>query len=134
MVDDTARGLRTVIVEVDPGDSVPVYEQLRVQMARLITAGSLVAGTQLPTIRQLASDLSLAKDTVARTYELLERGGLVERHGRRGTIVADRVGHPTHPNGQLDPAVRELAKVAVQLGVTRDEACRRLCLAMDSIS
>ena len=113
-----------MIVRVDPSSPQPAYEQLREQIARLIAAGQLPVGSQLPTIRQLATDLDLAKDTVARAYEVLERDGLVERQGRRGTTVADR----SAPGAALD--VTDIARTAVRLGIDEDSACQLLRAAM----
>jgi DNA-binding transcriptional regulator YhcF (GntR family) len=48
-----------VILEVDPASAVPPYEQVRAQLASMITAGSLPPGTRLPTIRALAGDLGV---------------------------------------------------------------------------
>ena len=53
-----------------------------------MAAGRLPAGTKLPTVRQLAADLGLAANTVARAYRELEADGVVETHGRRGTFVS----------------------------------------------
>jgi DNA-binding transcriptional regulator YhcF (GntR family) len=57
------------------------------RIAALARAGDLVAGTRLPTVRQLATDLALAANTVARAYRELEQAGLVETRGRLGTFV-----------------------------------------------
>lgn len=75
-----------MIVRVTPGP-VPSYEQIRSQIAEMVETGVLEPGTQLPSIRQLASDLGLAPGTIARAYNELERGGLVTQQPRRGTVV-----------------------------------------------
>jgi DNA-binding transcriptional regulator YhcF (GntR family) len=64
------------------------YEQVRVQIADAIESGELSADTRLPTVRQLARDLELAVNTVARAYRELEMAGLVETRGRHGSFVA----------------------------------------------
>jgi len=104
-----------VIVHIDPASAVPVFEQLRTQITRLIAAGQLRPGTKLPPIRELAADLGLARGTVHRVYELLARDGLVETAGRHGTIVLD--GAPTTRHGDLAAAADTLALVARQLGL-----------------
>ncbi|TRW43357.1 GntR family transcriptional regulator [Georgenia yuyongxinii] len=76
-------------IVVDSASPVPPYEQVRAQLAAQITAGRLQAGTRLPTVRQLASDLGLAVNTVARVYRELEQAGAVLTKGRSGTFVAD---------------------------------------------
>jgi GntR family transcriptional regulator len=111
-----------VIVHVDPGDPTPVYEQLRAQITRMVASGALAAGTRLPTIRQLAADLGLAKGTVAKAYEALLRDGVVEAGGRRGTVVLEA---PTLPRAErrrrLDTAAEELAVLARQLDLDIEE-------------
>ena len=108
-----------MIVEVDPGSAVPVFEQLRSQIERLILAGQLEAGHQLPAIRHLAADLGLARGTVAKVYEVLARDGLVVADGRHGTVVAARPApqHARHVQTTLAEAVGQLALLSRQLGV-----------------
>lgn len=67
---------------------VAPYEQVRVQIADAIESGELAVETRLPTVRQLAGDLDLAVNTVARAYRELEMAGLVETRGRHGSFVA----------------------------------------------
>jgi DNA-binding transcriptional regulator YhcF (GntR family) len=66
-----------MIVSVDPALPVPPYEQIRAQVETMIALGTLPPGTRLPSIRQLAGDLGVAANTVARSYRELETSGLV---------------------------------------------------------
>ena len=79
-----------MIIRVDPGSPTPPYEQIRAQVATMIEVGTLPPGTQLPPIRQLAADLGLAANTVARAYRELELEGFVTSRVRHGTTVAAR--------------------------------------------
>ena len=112
-----------MIVSVDPTSAVPVFEQLRSQIERLILAGQLEAGHQLPAIRHLAADLGLARGTVAKVYEALVRDGLVTASGRHGTVVAARPApaRENHVQQVLAEAVDQLALLSRQLGVPPDE-------------
>jgi DNA-binding transcriptional regulator YhcF (GntR family) len=74
-------------ITVDPAAAKPPYEQVKDQIDGLIRAGELAQGTRLPTVRQLAGDLGLAVNTVARAYKELEADRLVETRGRNGTFV-----------------------------------------------
>jgi GntR family transcriptional regulator len=120
-----------VILRVEPESAVPVYEQLRTQIVNMVTAGTVPPGTQLPTIRQLASDLGLAKGTISKAYDELLRAGVVVSDGRRGTRVADEPGlHRTKAEAtrELAGAAEQYAVVARQLGAddhTAIEAVRR---------
>jgi GntR family transcriptional regulator len=104
-----------VIVHIDTQSALPVFEQLRSQIERLIASGQLRPGTKLPPIRQLSIDLGLARGTVNKVYDALAREGLVETAGRHGTIVLD---NPTTTTGDdLAAAADTLALVARQLGL-----------------
>lgn len=85
------------MLTIDPSLPVPLYEQLRNQLIAQITAGELVPGDRLPSVRRLAEDLELAPNTVARVYKELEASGYLKTQGRNGTTVADDlVGNETH--------------------------------------
>lgn len=78
-----------LFLAVDP-DLAP-FQQIMDQFRRLIEGGELRAGEPLPTVRQLARDLGVAPNTVARAYAELQDEGLVVSDGRRGTRVASGV-------------------------------------------
>jgi DNA-binding transcriptional regulator YhcF (GntR family) len=77
-------------LRIDPASGDAPYEQVRQQIAVAAEAGLLAPGHRLPTVRRLATDLGLAVNTVARAYRELEADGVVETHGRGGTLVATR--------------------------------------------
>jgi GntR family transcriptional regulator len=73
---------------LDLHSGVPVYRQIIDQVRGGMASGSLVAGDQLPTVRQLAVDLAINPNTVARAYRELELGGLLETHQGTGTFIS----------------------------------------------
>ncbi|GAB78254.1 putative GntR family transcriptional regulator [Austwickia chelonae NBRC 105200] len=79
-----------MVITLDPGSSVAPYEQIRDQVVEAIVGGALCAGARLPTVRQLAGDLGLAVNTVAKAYKRLEAEGHVATRGRHGTVVLPR--------------------------------------------
>ncbi|WP_234974220.1 GntR family transcriptional regulator [Williamsia sterculiae] len=75
---------------IDRDAEVPPYEQVRLGIIEKITAGELLVGSKLPTVRALAATMGLAVNTVARVYRELEADHFVETRGRQGTfIIAD---------------------------------------------
>jgi DNA-binding transcriptional regulator YhcF (GntR family) len=88
--------LLTVVTD----DVIPPYEQLRRQLAYLISSGALEPGQRLPPLRQLAGDLGLAVGTVARTYRELEASGLISTRRGGGTRVADTPPAPAENHQQ----------------------------------
>jgi DNA-binding transcriptional regulator YhcF (GntR family) len=107
-------------IEIDPASGVAPYEQLRTQVATQASDGRLPAGTRLPTVRQLAADLGIAANTVARAYRELEADGVVVTHGRRGTFVTSEV----LAGGARDSLAAEYVAAARRAGLTLAEATR----------
>ena len=109
-------------LRVDGQADRPLFDQLRTQIIEAIRAGTLPPGARLPTVRELAGELGLAVNTVARAYRELETAGIVETRGRFGTFVA-----------RADPADTAMAAaagayldVARGLGLGKDAALRYL--------
>jgi GntR family transcriptional regulator len=73
---------------LDAGSGVPVYRQMIDQVMGAIAAGSLAPGHQLPTVRQVAVDLSINPNTVMRAYRELEIRGVLETQQGTGTFIA----------------------------------------------
>jgi DNA-binding transcriptional regulator YhcF (GntR family) len=116
-----------VNITVDATAATPPYEQIRVQIARMVGGGVLTPGTRLPTIQQLANDLALAPGTVARAYKELERDGVVVSRRRAGTTVAAAPPKVSarEIREELDAAVERFALAIRQLGADPDDALGR---------
>ena len=108
------------LVTVDTASAEPPYEQVRRQIAEGAATGALKPGHKLPTVRQLATDLGLAANTVARAYRELETDGVIETHGRRGTFIATR----KLGDAEADKAAETYVRTARRQGLSVDEAIR----------
>jgi|SRR5262245_53922397 len=75
------------IVSIDTRDATPIYAQLERGFRAAIAAGRLRPGDQLPTVRQLAVDLQVNANTVARVYAELERAGVIETKRGVGSFI-----------------------------------------------
>jgi len=75
---------------VDPADPTPLYAQLDRGIRAAIVAGQLRPGDRLPTVRQLAVDLRINANTVAKVYAELERAGVLATQRGIGTFVRDK--------------------------------------------
>jgi DNA-binding transcriptional regulator YhcF (GntR family) len=125
---------RMLPLTVDPSSAAPPFEQVRTQVATLVAEGALTPGTKLPTVRQLAADLGLAANTVARAYRELEADGVIATYGRRGTFVRSSV---VDPGASSDADTRDRARSAADayvasvraLGLGVTEATRLVELA-----
>jgi len=76
--------------QVDSQHPTPIYHQLQRSIRFAIAVGKLGIGDQLPTVRQLAVDLRINANTVAKVYTELERSGVVETRRGVGTFVTAR--------------------------------------------
>ena len=92
---------------LDMHSGVPVYRQIVDQVRGAVAAGSLGAGDQLPTVRQLAVDLEINPNTVVRAYRELEYDGLLETHQGTGTFISNQKLHRP-----ADERQRQLEQIA----------------------
>jgi GntR family transcriptional regulator len=107
-----------------PQSGMPIYRQLIEQITRLIAGGQLVAGTELPSVRELAELHTVNPMTISKAYALLESEGLLERQrGKPMRVAARRRNQAPLPQRlqQLEPAVRDLVLAARQLEVGKKE-------------
>lgn len=74
-------------IEIDFRDHIPIYIQLMDQIKQQIATEELKPGDQLPTVRQLAADLRVNFNTIARTYRLLDEEGIISTQHGRGTFI-----------------------------------------------
>ena len=113
---------------LDLHSGVPVYRQLIDQVRGGIASGSLIAGDQLPTVRQLAVDLAINPNTVMRAYRELELGGLLETHQGTGTFISDKKPEKksAERERQLGQMAGEFAARAGAAGFTLEEVIDRL--------
>ena len=113
---------------LDLHTGVPVYRQLMDQVRTGMASGTLGAGDQLPTIRQLAVDLAINPNTVMRAYRELELGGLLETHQGTGTFISDKKleRKSTERDRQLAQIVGEFAARAGAAGFTIEDLIDRL--------
>jgi GntR family transcriptional regulator len=113
---------------LDLHSGVPVYRQLIDQVRGGIASGSLTAGDQLPTVRQLAVDLAINPNTVMRAYRELELGGLLETHQGTGTFISNKKPEKksAERERQLGQMAGEFAARAGAAGFTLEEIIDRL--------
>lgn len=108
-----------MLIRIEKGSSVPISRQIADQLRAQCLSGRLNAGVQIPSVRQLARELTVNQNTVLRVYERLTSEGLLEmRHGE-GTFVGNSV-----PKEQLDgqriqffDELRQLARQGRMLGI-----------------
>ena len=113
--------------EVDSTTDVPLWVQLRQRLIYLINSGYFKPGDQLPTVRGLASEISINYNTVSKVYINLEHDGYVESVRGRGVFVRD-IGKLAANDVQsiADTEIEESIKRCLALGMTLDEIMLRM--------
>jgi GntR family transcriptional regulator len=121
------------LVRLDASDPAPIYVQIDRAIRAAVATGRLTKGFQLPTVRQLAVELRVNANTVAKVYSDLERHGLVETRRGVGTFVADTSHAQLHQRANRQ-ALRDLAarvlEDAAARGFSREEFIAQLQLQL----
>ena len=78
-------------LRIDPSSAVPVYAQVVEQVRTLVALRALRPGDKLPSVRELAAQVRINRNTAAKAYQLLEAMGVLETRAGQGTFVADGV-------------------------------------------
>jgi GntR family transcriptional regulator len=116
------RGIN-LLFQVQPGSGVPIYRQIIDQVNRLVISGYLKPGDELPSVRQVASDLEVNQMTISKAYSLLEAAGVLERNRGRRMAVAASQGETRSPAKRLElirPALMEAVTQANQLALPKE--------------
>ena len=104
---------------LNPQSGLPIYRQMFQQLRERISSGQLAAEAQLPSVRDLSTELHINPLTVAKVYQMLEREGLVEFRRGQGTFVT--AGRKSLTAGEqqklIQPAVDQVVSEAVHLGI-----------------
>ena len=108
---------------IDSSLSSPLFKQLMNQIKNAVTAGLLKPGDTLPSIRQLANDLELNHNTVAKAYQLLERDSVIQTKGYRGTSIHEnaRQNSTVNMNDLITTKLSETIKSLRESGATDSE-------------
>jgi GntR family transcriptional regulator len=80
-------GTKEIHLLLDFSSGLPIYIQIMEQIRAMVASGELQVGDQLPTVRQLATELRINWNTVARAYKLLDEAGLISTQQGRGTYI-----------------------------------------------
>jgi GntR family transcriptional regulator len=113
-----------MMIELDFRSHVPIYVQIVDRIKHLIATEVLKPGDQLPTVRQLAADLRVNFNTIARAYRMLDESGVISTQQGRGTYVLE----PLPPERAqrlrataLEELARSLVREAERMGFDPDE-------------
>ena len=120
---------------INPTDPAPIWRQIEEGVRRLIALGALQPGASVPSVRDLAKDLRVNPNTVARAYQRLTEGGVLAVKRGEGTYVADEPVQPkkAERNEALRDAATRYASTAIAVGSELDDAVDELESAFERV-
>lgn len=101
-------------IAIDENSTTPIYKQIVEQVKAAVASGELAVGTQLPSIRQIANEVEVNPNTVAKAFKILERDQVIVSKGFRGTFVNSTASEHLDENMQTK-VEQELAEAIQKL-------------------
>lgn len=117
---------------VDPADTEPLFQQIVNAVKRGVAVGRLKPGERLPSVRELAKELVINPNTIARAYQVLEADGVTLSRRGAGTFVAERkvVVRSDERRRRFKAALETVLADAVHLGLTAEEVRKAFAAAL----
>lgn len=117
-----------MLLRLDPRSSQPIFEQIAFGVKSAVARGELSPGDRLPSVRELAKDLAINPNTVARAYDALEAQALIVRRQGSGCFVAERTRAliDAERERRLDELLEHALTEAFHLGFEPGEALARV--------
>lgn len=109
------------MIHLDYRDARPIYQQVKDGLRRLMVTGVLGSGEKLPSVRQLATELTINPNTIARAYSELEAEGFVVTVSGKGTFVAEGGEQTRSRKRELTEKLTPLLQELRELGMTKEE-------------
>jgi len=119
---------------VDTRSGVPIYKQIIQQIEKGIMGGLYKPGDQLPTVREVALELTINPNTVARAYRELEHLGVIESVQGRGTFISSDLPRPSGEDKEMiiKEKIEALIRDARQLNVSTDKLKKMFKKALEN--
>lgn len=109
------------MININFRDSRPIYEQVRDGFRDLIISGALRGGDKLPSVRELATSLTINPNTIQRAYRELETDGFIESVSGKGSFVSSRTNAIEYRKAELLQQFSSLAADLMAFGIGEDE-------------
>ncbi len=110
-----------MIIAIDDGSDIPIYQQLRNQIVLGISDGRLKPGEQLPTVRALAEEIGVNMMTVNRAYQVLKQEGYIVTERRNGAKVRTEFSGGGRLSTEAEETLRRIISEAKIAGMTQEE-------------
>ena len=115
-----------LMIQLNYQDSKPIYEQIKDGLKRLIITGAIAPDEKMPSVRELASQLAINPNTIAKAIRELEQEGYIYTITGRGSFAADRKDISAGRNDQLLKKFDEIVKELLFLNENKDDLKQRI--------
>lgn len=115
-----------LMIQLNYRDSKPIYEQIKDGLKRLIMTGAIAPDEKMPSVRELASQLAINPNTIAKAIRELEQEGYIYTITGRGSFAADRKDISAGRNDQLLKKFDEIVKELLFLNENKDDLKQRI--------
>lgn len=115
------------MINLDYQSRVPIYEQIVNGIEKYVALGILKEKTQIPSIREMASNLGINPNTVKKSYDILENRGIITTISTKGTFISENTRKATE--GKIDKEIniiRERIDELTKMGISYDEVIERI--------
>ncbi len=116
-----------MLINIDFGTRTPIYEQIVLEVERLVTKEVLKPGEQIPSIRELALTLSVNPNTIKKAYDILEAKNIIVSKSTKGTFITDNI--KKAKNDKIDDLIKKInqdLKELESLGLSKEEIFKKL--------
>ena len=119
--------MRQIMINLDYQSRTPIYEQIVNGIEKYVALGILKEKTQIPSIREMASNLGINPNTVKKSYDILENKGIITTISTKGTFIADDTKKAT--NDKIDREINIIKEKIINLtkmGISYEEVIERI--------
>ena len=119
--------MKQIMVNLDYQSRIPIYEQIVNGIENYVALGILKEKTQIPSIREMASNLGINPNTVKKSYDILENKGIITTISTKGTFIADDTKKAT--NDKIDREINIIKEKIINLtkmGISYEEIIGRI--------
>ncbi len=115
-----------IMILIDYKDTRPIYEQIVERYKTLILKGALQSDEQLPSVRNLAMELSINPNTIQKAYAELERQGFIYTVKGRGNFVSGDSGLVDRRKNEYVEQILALVREVLEIGMSKTELIREI--------
>ncbi len=119
------------MIQLNFRDAKPIYEQIKEEIRHLIVTGGLSPEDKLPSVRELAANLAINPNTIARAYQELEQEGYLYTESGKGTFVGNGTQIDGYRKDELMETLDEIVGELAYLAVPKEDLVKRVKEAIE---